>query len=191
VGSAAVLFATAVVAAGAPSRGSFERAGAGGTPETLVEIDPATLPPITVSAEVAAADEDLDGAGATEIAVSLAENLEIESRALLGVDKGTLRAADAGPRLAEMEDRIDEALASGETTVTRYTFDSLHLSRVVFPEGQSSLSLGLDARGTVERITFDAGGDRLDRTTSPFAITFVLSRPSGGRWLIVQTLPSG
>jgi hypothetical protein len=55
--------------------------------------------------------------------------------------------------------------------------------------GQSSLSLGLDARGMVERVTFDAGGNEIDRSLEPFATTFVLSQPTGSRWLIVQTRP--
>jgi hypothetical protein len=187
LGALAVLVSTAIVAAGAPAREAFERAAA--SPEPAVEIDPATLPPVTVAAEVVAALPDLAGDGATEVAVQLAEDLEIETRALLGADRETLFGADAGARLTEMQGRIDEAVASGRTTVTHYTFDSMRLSGLVSAIGQSSLSLGLDARGMVERVTFDAGGNEIGRSREPFATTFVLSQPTGSRWLIVQTRP--
>ena len=55
--------------------------------------------------------------------------------------------------------------------------------------GQAGLSLGIDARGTLEEITYDASGNQAKRVASPFALTFVLSRPTGSRWLIVATLP--
>jgi hypothetical protein len=41
----------------------------------------------------------------------------------------------------------------------------------------------------VDEITYDADGNESGRTTSAFALTFVLSQPTGGRWLIVGTLP--
>ncbi len=187
LGAVTVILSTAIVAAGAPARETFDRASV--SPEPVVEIDPATLPPVTVDAEVVAALPDLAGDGATEVAVELAEDLEIETRGLLGVDKETLLDADAGARLAQMQGRIDDAIATGEVTVRHYTFDSLRLSGLVLATGQSSLSLGLDARGTVERVTFDAGGNEIDRSSAPFSTTFVLSQPTGSRWLIVQTQP--
>lgn len=188
VGSAAVFLVAGVVAAGAPSRELFPEADAEASPELAVEIDPAMLPRVTVDAEVSAANADLAGAGAREVAMSLAEDLEIEMRALLGVDMEMLRAADSGARLLELESRIDEAVSTGATTVRHYTFDSLHLAGVVLSEAQAGLSIGVDARGTVEEITY-ADGDQVERTTSPFALTFVLSKPTGTRWLIVETWP--
>jgi hypothetical protein len=189
LGALVVFLATAIVAAGAPAREAFDRASS--SPEPTVEIDPASLPPVTVAPEVVTAIPELAGDGATQVAVELAEDLEIETRALLGVDEETLFGADAGARLTEMQGRIDEALASGEVTVTHYAFDSLRLSGLVSAAGQSSLSLGVDARGTVERITFDGAGNETDRSTAPFATTFVLSQPTGTRWLIVQARPLG
>jgi hypothetical protein len=187
LGALAVVLSTAIVAAGAPSREAFEQVSR--SPEPAVEIDPATLPRVAVTPELVAALPDLAGDGATQVAVELAEDLELETRALLGGDKETLFGADAGARLTEMQGRIDEAMASGQTTVTHYAFDSMRLSGLVNAKGQSSLSLGLDARGTVERVTFDAAGNEIDRSTEPFATTFVLSQPTGSRWLIVQTRP--
>ena len=132
---------------------------------------------------------DLTGPGAHEVAVDLAENLETETQALRAADPSLLPAVDFADRLTEMQARIDEAVASGETLVDSYHFDSIRIASVIRAEGQGGLSLGLDARGTVDEITYDAEGNETARTASPFAITFMLSRPTGERWLLVATRP--
>jgi hypothetical protein len=48
----------------------------------------------------------------------------------------------------------------------------------------------LEARGTVEEIAYGVDGHERSRTTSPFATTFVMSRPTGERWLSVDELPN-
>ena len=63
--------------------------------------------------------------------------------------------------------------------MANYAFDSLRIASVIRAAGQGGLSLGVEARGTLEEITYDADGDLTERTTSPFAITFVLSRADG------------
>ena len=88
-----------------------------------------------------------------------------------------------------MRRRIDDAISTGETVVDTYRFDSLRLSSVIRSAGQAGLSLGVDARGTLEEITSDTNGDQVKSVASPFALTFVLSRPTGSRWLIIATLP--
>jgi hypothetical protein len=188
LGATAVLLAGGVVAAGEPARGSFEVARAEAPPEIPVEVDPSTLPQVTVDAEIAELSTDLSGAEAQDLAVALAENLEIEAQALMRSDAELLAAADHGARLDEMQRRIDDANAMGETLVERYAFDSLNLAPVAAPAGhQVSLRLGFEARGTVEIVTYDAVGEPMSRSTSTFALTFVLSRPTGDRWLIVGT----
>jgi hypothetical protein len=89
-----------------------------------------------------------------------------------------------------MRGRIDEATSTGETTVDSYRFDALHLTAIP-AEGQAALSLGFEARGMLVEVTYDADGDEIAREASPVARTFVLSQPTGGRWLIVGTLPLG
>jgi hypothetical protein len=190
VGSVGVLLVTALVAAGMPARESVRVARAQAPPEIAVEIDPTTLPAVTVDDEVAELSRDLAGPGAQELAVTLAENLEVEAQAIRGGEKSLLSSVDHGARLSQMQRRIDEVVATGERTVARYAFDSLHL--VLVPsEGQSGLSVGLQARGTVEEVTYGLDDQEDGRTTSPFAVTFVLSRPTGERWLIVDALPLG
>jgi hypothetical protein len=157
--------------------------------EIAVEVDPSTLPSVTVDPEVSRYSADLAGAGAQDLAVMLAENLEVEAEALRGADGSLLPEVDFGDRLREMQRRVDAAVATGETTVDRYTFDSLHLIPLVVVDGQGSLSLGLQARGSLEEITYAADETVAGRATSPFALMFVLSRSAEGRWMIADTRP--
>jgi hypothetical protein len=152
-------------------------------------VDPSTLPPVTVDPHVAELSGDLAGSGAQEIGATLAENLETETQALLEADKALLSAVDFGERLSEMQQRFDDAIAAGTTDVDTYAFDSLHIGSVIRAPGQGALSLGVEARGTLEEITYDADGNQISRTSSPFAITFVLAMPTGDRWLIAETRP--
>ncbi len=188
-GSAAVFLVTGIVAAGAVSRGIPSAARAEVFPVMTAQIDPSTLPTVTVDADVTEMRSDLTGSGAQEVAVDLAENLETETQALRAADRSLLPAVDFADRLTEMQARIDQAVASGEVVVDAYRFDSIRISSVIRAEGQGGLSLGLDARGTVDEITYDAEGNETARTASPFAITFMLSRPTGERWLLVATRP--
>jgi hypothetical protein len=186
--SAVVFLAVGIIAAGAPARGSQET-GADVSPALAVEIDPSTLPRVTVDADVTALNSDLAGPGAQDLAVTLAENLEIETEALLRADQSLLTAVDSGDRLSEMQRRIDEAVSTGKTVVAHYTFDSLHLSLVFAYGSQGGAGLGLEARGTLEEVAYDAEGNESDRTTSPCALTFVFRQAAGDRWLIVEVLP--
>jgi hypothetical protein len=188
-GAAAVFLVTGIVAVGIPSRGLPQVART--EPEAFqvvtAQIDPSTLPGVTVDADVAGSSSDLAGPGGQEVAVNLAEDLETETQALLTADKDLLSAVTFGDRLIEMRQRVDDAISTGETVVDHYRFDSLRISSVIRSAGQGGLSLGIDARGTLEEITYDASGDQAKSVASPFALTFVLSRPTGSRWLIVAT----
>ncbi len=88
-----------------------------------------------------------------------------------------------------MQGRVDEVIETGGAVVPHYTFGALHVV-LIHAEGQSGLSLGFEARGTVEEVTYGVDGSERSRTTSPFARTFVLSRPTGARWLLVDTQPN-
>ena len=60
-----------------------------------------------------------------------------------------------------------------------YSFDELHVV-LVQPEGQAGLSLGFQAGGSVEAITYGVDGKERSRTTAPFSHTFVPGRPAIG-----------
>jgi hypothetical protein len=72
--------------------------------------------------------------------------------------------------------------------VEEHTFDTLHLRPVYGASSQLGASLGLDATGTVERVTFDEAGVEIERVTVPFTTTFVLSQATGDRWMIVDEI---
>ncbi|HEY7667984.1 MAG TPA: hypothetical protein VIE12_07640 [Actinomycetota bacterium] len=181
-----------IVLAGEPAREpTGDRVLAEAPPEVTAHVDPASLPPVSVDPDIADLSPELaSGPGAQGLAATLAENLETETQALLDADSRLLTAVDYGDRLAELQTQLEEASASGTTTVRRYTFDALHLVPIVAPGDQSGLSLGFEARGTVEVVTYE-DGEATGNTTEPFETTFMLSRPTGGRWLTMGTLPYG
>jgi len=185
IGSGVVLLGGAIVAAGAPARVVAE-ARAPAAPEVAVTVDPSSLPRVRVDPQVARFSADLAGSGAQDLAVTLAEDLAIEAKAFRDGDPSLLSAADGGDRLLEMQRRLRAALSSGETTVDRYVFDSLRLVPLVSVRDQRSLRMGFEARGSLEEITYDDRGVETGRTTSPFALVFVLSQPTGERWVLVD-----
>jgi Na+-translocating ferredoxin:NAD+ oxidoreductase RnfD subunit len=177
-----------IVAAGTPARGLV-------VPDTTEmlsgvphQIDPATLPAITVDVE--AWDGSIAGPIAQDILLALAENLELENQALLRGDESLLTAADHGDRLREMQGRLHDAKASGRTAIAHYRFDTVNVI-LIAPFGvQTGGSIGLESRGTVTEETYDPSGTLLERQSSPFALTFAVRRPTGDRWLIVAVLPT-
>jgi hypothetical protein len=152
---------------------------------TIRDIDPSTLPAITVERDVSDWNHEIAGRRAHELVLDLVENLELENQALLTGDATILPAVDHGDRLEEMRARIERAEAEGVTTIERHRIDAVAV-RLLEPFGaQTGLSLGLDARGTVVEETYDRDGDLLERVTAPFATTFAVRQVTGGRWLNV------
>ncbi len=84
-------------------------------------IDMTTFPTITVEPDVIDFDHTMAGPAAQQLVLMLAQNLELETQALLRHDASILVAVDHGDRLAEMQDRLRSATAAGVTTVDRYT----------------------------------------------------------------------
>ena len=199
LGAAVVLVGTTVVAAGAPARESFVSAfapssdvgspdGPGSSPAISVEVDPSTLPMVTIDPEVTDRG-DLSQADAQAIALTLAENLEVEAQALRRGEKSLLSGVDDGQRQTTMERRVDDVIETGRAIVPHYSFEDLHVV-LVQPEGQAGLSLGFRARGSVVAVTYGVDGNEQGRMVSPFSRTFVLSRPTGARWLLVEVGPN-
>lgn len=179
----------AIVAAGSPARGTVLPDGVEALNRPAPAIDPATLPPITVDPEVIEYDHERAGDGMHEIVVALAQNLALESRALLERDEALLVAVDHGDRLDEMRERLREAESTGTTTVERYAFDAIHVTLLVPFGQQSGLSLGLTGRGTVVTERYDSAGVLAGRETGPFERTFAMRQATGSRWMLVGVLP--
>ena len=185
VGMATVIVAFGIVAAGAPARETALAATAERSPEVSVEIDPASIPAVTEDPDVAALYADIS---TQEMAVVLAENLKIEGQAMANRDSSLLAMADGGDRLLAMLDRVDDAVATGEVVVADYQFESLH-AYVAPTEGGQGASLGFEASGVIEEVTYNGLGVEQARSTSPFDTIFVLSQVAGDRWLILEELP--
>ncbi|HEY7591094.1 MAG TPA: hypothetical protein VH723_08880 [Candidatus Limnocylindrales bacterium] len=184
-----VVLGAAVVAAGAPARGLVPAGGAD-VVDGVPPVRPSTLPRITVRDEVTDWDHELAGPELDAIVLTLIENLDLESQALLRRDPSILAAVDHGDRLAEMEQRLQVAAATGRTTIARYDIDALDVS-LINPFGvQSGLSLGFTGTGTVTTETYDANGEIVERQSAPFELTFAMRRATGARWLTVGVLPA-
>jgi Na+-translocating ferredoxin:NAD+ oxidoreductase RnfD subunit len=178
-----------IVAAGAGARGVVVVTDAEILGRVPHEVDPSTFPSITVDQDVLDWNHEITGAGAQEIVLVLAENLQLENQALLRDDATILDAVDHGDRLDELRGRLDEARATGVTVVEQYEIDTVHVTLLVPFGRQDGLSLGLESRGTVTTETYDASGELQDRSSKPFATTFVMRRATGARWLNVDELP--
>lgn len=188
--AAAVLIAGAgVVAAGIPARGL----PAVGTAEILGrvphDVDPATMPKISVEQGVLDWNHELSGEGAQAVVLTLVENLELENQAMLRSDATILPVVDHGDRLDAMQRRLRDAEATGTTVIHRYRIDRVNVSLLVPFGRQDGLSLGLESKGTATTETFERSGRLVARTSAPFSTMFVVRRATGERWLNVAELP--
>jgi Na+-translocating ferredoxin:NAD+ oxidoreductase RnfD subunit len=189
IGAAVLVVAVGIVVAGAPARGIVVPAAADVLGRMPHDVDPATFPTISVEQDVLDWNHEINGAGAREIVLTLAENLQLENESLRRADAAMLEAVDHGDRLDEMRDRLRDAVASGTTIVENYQIDDVNVTLLVPFGRQDGLSLGLQSRGTVTEETYDTAGHLRSRSSSPFATTFVVRRATGGRWLNVAVLP--
>jgi Na+-translocating ferredoxin:NAD+ oxidoreductase RnfD subunit len=190
-GLAVLVVGVGIVLAGTPARGLVIADGAEVLNRVPFQVDPATLPAVTVEQDVADFDNQLAGPGMQEVVVTLAQNLELENQALLRRDQAILAAVDHGDRLIEMQERLREATATGTTVIIHYQIDSLDVSLLIPFGKQTGFSLGLAARGTTIQETYDAAGTMLSRQASPLDQTFAMRRATGARWLNVAVLPPG
>jgi Na+-translocating ferredoxin:NAD+ oxidoreductase RnfD subunit len=179
-----------VVFAGTPARGLVVPDSSEALNQLPHQINPETLPPITVSQSVWNWDHEIAGS-APQLLVLLAQNLEIENQALLRSDASLLTAVDHGDRLKEMQARLHGDATAGTTVIDLYAFDSVNVTLLVPFGVQTGLSLGFDSRGTVTEETYDSAGRLVSRRSSPFADTFAIRRATGARWLNVAVLPPG
>jgi Na+-translocating ferredoxin:NAD+ oxidoreductase RnfD subunit len=189
IGLIAVVLAIGVVAAGTSARGILGTESSAILGRVPHDVNPATFPTISIDQGVLDWDHEISGAGAQQIVLTLAENLELENQALLRNDASILTAVDHGDRLDEMKGRLQAGQASGVTVVDRYQIDDVKVTLLVPFGRQDGLSLGLESRGTVTKDIYDTSGRLQSSDSSPFATTFVLRRATGARWLNVAELP--
>jgi Na+-translocating ferredoxin:NAD+ oxidoreductase RnfD subunit len=187
---AVVAVLAAAVLGAATARGSVPPA-AGVVGRLPREVDPATFPSISIDQDVLDWNHEINGPGAREVVLTLAENLELESQALRRRDPSILVAVDHGDRLIEMRERLQHDTSSAVVTVDRYQIDDVHVTLLVPFGRQDGLSLGLRSRGTMVTETYDTAGNLRAQVSAPFAKTFVVRRATGARWLNVAVLAPG
>jgi hypothetical protein len=181
----AALFVTVVGVAGAPNRNA---AGAEPAPPPVdFDIDPASLPPVSIDDDVAGLSAELaTQAGAQELAAELAFNLQVEAEAMRSRDAGLLSAVAHGRRLDDVTATIEGAIGS-DIVVPTYRFDTLHLS-IVYPGGaQSGANAGLAATGTVTLVTYSPDGAPGEVAEQPFDTLFSLREITSDRWFTTDT----
>ena len=190
----AVAAAAALVAVGAWAGGSAARGVVADDPElaarSVQRIDPATFPEIVVDRGVLDWNHEISGAGARAIVLTLAENLDLESRALLERDPALLEAIAHGDRLDDLRARLRAAEATGTTTVQRHDIDRIRVALLVPFGRQDGLSLGMVSTGTRTTETYGPDGAILRSESAPFETTFAMRRATGARWMIVAELPA-
>jgi Na+-transporting NADH:ubiquinone oxidoreductase subunit NqrB len=179
----------AIVAAGASARGIVDPAIEDVLGRMPRDIDPTTLPSISVAQDVVDWNHEITGEGAQQIVLALAENLHLERQALRTGDTEILDAVNHGDRLDEMRRRVRAAAAGDATIAELYQIDAVNITLVVPFGSQTGLSLGLESTGIMTTETYNADGELRSRSSAPFATSFVMGRPTGGRWLIVDVLP--
>jgi hypothetical protein len=189
--AAVLLVGGGIVAAGTPARGVVAVNVAEILNRVPHHVDPATFPTISVGEDVLSFDHTMAGPAAQQLVLTMAENLEVESQALLRRDASILAAVDHGDRLVEMQARLRSEAATGTTVIARYRFDAISMSLLVPFGRQTGLSIGLHSRGTVTQETYSTAGALVSSKTSPFSLTFAVRRATGARWLNVAVLPEG
>jgi hypothetical protein len=183
-----------LVVAGLSIGGRSAQGVLAGEPENLIgrlstRIDPATFPAITVDDEVINWNHEIDVDGARAIVLTLAENLALESQAIIERDAALLEAVDHGDRLDALRERLRVAETTGRTVVDTHDIDNVRVSLLVPFGRQDGLSLGMIARGTVTTETRDESGAVVSRNSAPFETMWAMRRATGARWLIVAELP--
>jgi hypothetical protein len=153
-------------------------------------IDPATFPSISVDQGVLDWNHEISGEGARAIVLTLAENLDLEARALLGRDPALLEAIAHGDRLDDLRARLRAAETSGTTTVQRHDLDRVRVALLVPFGRQDGLSLGMVSAGTRTTQTYAPDGTLVGSRSEPFETTFAMRRATGARWMIVAELPA-
>ncbi len=184
----AAVFVTVVAVAGVPNR-SAASSEPPPPPPVAIDVDPASLPTVTIDHDVAGLSAELaTQAGAQDLAAALAFNLQVEAEAIMSGDASLLPAVTDGQRLKDVKAMI-EAATGTDVVVPAYRFETLHLS-IVYPGGlQRGANAGLAATGTVTWVTASPSGEQMSATEEPIDMLFSLRETTSGRWLTTATPP--
>jgi hypothetical protein len=186
------VFVIAVLVVGAaarsPAAGSVPEIAATQRPD--VQIDMASLPPVTISEEARQVYEEISDQQAQIIARDLMADLAIEADALRTRDPALAATATFGARLANVEAQIIDAEPNGTIVVPFYTFDSMEVV-LTYSGGQGGARLGIEVRGIVREVTYGGpdGTTEISETDSGFESVFVVAESEDGYYVIVSEVP--
>jgi hypothetical protein len=89
-----------------------------------------------------------------------------------------------------MQRQLAALVLDAPTTLVHYRFEAIHATLLVPFGKQDGFSVGLQSKGTQVIEKVDAGGRIVERSSSPFELTFAVRRATGDRWLNVGVLPT-
>lgn len=154
-----------------------------------VQIDDASLPPVTISEEARQAYDEVSDQRARNIARDVLAGLEIEADALRTRDPVLAATASSRARLTSIEAQITDAGLNGEIVVPTYTVASMEIV-MVDPGFQFRPLLGVAVQGTAREVTYGGPDDTIvSETESRFGSVFVVAETEDGYYVIVDEVP--
>lgn len=189
-----VLLAATLVVGGLAAGGRSAQGVLASEPENLIgrlatRIDPSTFPSIRVDQAVIDWNHEIDLDGARAIVLTLAENLALESQAVIERDAALLEAINHGDRLEAMQARLAAATRSGQSIIDIHQIRDVRVTLLVPFGRQDGLSLGMIATGVRVTEVRDSVGTVISRTSAPFETMWAMRRATGARWLTIAELP--
>ncbi|MGA1332018.1 MAG: hypothetical protein ACO31D_02560 [Ilumatobacteraceae bacterium] len=189
-----IAVAAVLVVAGLAFGGRSAQGLLASEPENLIgrlatRIDPATFPNIRVDEAVINWNHEIDVEGARTIVLTLAENLALETQAVIEQDSALLEAINHGDRLEAMQARLADAQRTGQTVIDSFDINDVHVTLLVPFGRQDGLSLGMIATGTRITEVRDSSGTVISSTTAGFETMWAMRRATGARWLTIAELP--
>ena len=132
------------------------------SPQLDVHVDPSTLPQVTVDPDVTDRG-DLSRADAQAIALTLAENLEVEAQALRRGEQSLLPIGRRRRATERAAGRVDDVIETGRAVVPHYTFEC-DPRRPRPLRGPGGAEPGVRRRaGSVEEVTYGVDGHERSR----------------------------
>jgi hypothetical protein len=182
----AAMVAGLLVVASIPARSAASTGGSlsviAGRP--VVRLSDASLPSLTISADVHTIDSSISQRQARAITRDLLADLIITARAERQRDVRLAATAGTGSWLTQVKLKIELARHTNRIDIDSYAFERISIV-LVRTRYWASPQLGAQTHGTVDQVTYDLAGPGavVGRSTSAYHRTFVVvSR--GGHYLI-------
>jgi hypothetical protein len=146
------------------------------------------IPTVTVAPNVTAFDPTVTPQSAAAMANDVVLDLIIESEARRSHDVQLAQQGASGDGLKEFTDVISDDVTAGQIIQKTYSFDRAGLT-LYLPKfsTQAPRLVGVSLHGTATLTTWDASGNQLSQTTTPYSKSWGLSQlPGAAHQLIVN-----